>query len=144
PMIFAVDPGVTSAVAIYAGGPTPAVTSLDDPSMDHRKLLIKWAVDTAARRDEPLEFVIEDQYAAIRWVPNKRSGKPEPTIDVPALGWLVRSAVRWAVAAGRYGLEAVRVMPATWQGPMRADAPKIKDRKKLSEKQRARIVVATT
>lgn len=71
-------------MAIYAGGPTPAVADFHSPSLAVMRELLGWCAAKARERDESLMLVIEDQYAQIRWVKNLRTGRLEATIDWPA------------------------------------------------------------
>lgn len=142
-MIVSIDPGETSGVAIYAGGPTPAVADFHSPSLAVMRELLGWCAAKARERDESLVLVIEDQYAQIRWVKNLRTGRLEATIDWPALAKLTRNAERWVVVAEDSGAQIVRLNPTIWKGTMLGLAARERDDgKKLNEKQRATLAVA--
>lgn len=140
-MIGATDPGATTGVAI-SSGVTPAFAKLEDPSVEQVGAILGWAKATAEARGEHLVWVVEDQYATIRMV--RRGGKTVPNINFAAIKSLIRRAEVWAVLAEHLGIQLVRVMPETWQGPMLSTAPKKQGRVELSTKQRSQIVVRQT
>lgn len=140
-MILAVDPGETTALAVYMGA-TPGVTSIADLTPAFALEFLTWARAQADARGEPLTLVIEDQHAVIRWV--RKRGKMQPTIHLPSLISLVRSAEVWVVVAGVLGIPVVRVLASVWQGPMFRGAPDELDGKRLDSKGKARHVVAAT
>lgn len=140
-MIISIDPGVTTGVAIYSGR-KPALSTIKRPTPADADLILDWCQRKAVARAEPLVMLIEDQFVKIHYVRKGSSRKDlKPTIDVPALLTLTRSAELWVVVATIKGIQWRRIKPSVWQGEMLSSAPKTRNGEPLSTKSKATHVV---
>lgn len=134
----AIDPGRATGVALYANSGMPICAKLSDPGATEIFDFCRWLTGHGFTT-----LIVEDQH-----LPRPRivRGQIVWPINWPALKTLILIADRWVCCGELFGLEVVRAKPAEWQGPMLASTPKViqDSGQKLSTKQRAKIVVAST
>lgn len=131
-----IDPGRSTGVAIYANSGMPICAKLDDPSANEILVFCEWLIEHGFTT-----LIVEDQH-----LPRPRivAGKIVWPINWPALKTLILIADRWVCCGELAGMDVERVKPAEWQGTMLASAPKERDGKAQTTKQRAKAVVDAT
>jgi len=128
---IAIDPGKTTGIALYLGGPSsPIVASWVDPTSVEILAFLRWAKGAGFTT-----VVIEDQH-----LPRPRvvRGSIKWRLNWPNLQTLIRGAARWMTCAEIVGMRVEFIKPAEWQGPMLGKSSD------LSTKQLCSKVVAET
>jgi hypothetical protein len=129
-MTVVIDPGRKTGVAIYEGT-TPIVAAFTDATPAEAHDLLSWA---KARGHTHL--VVEDQHAP----------RDPKRFSWPRLMTLVLSAHRWVVIGELLGFVIERPKSSEWQSVMFRPIPThdVDTGKKLTTKQRSKLVVAAT
>jgi hypothetical protein len=127
-MTVVIDPGRCTGVAIYEGA-TPIVAAFVDATPAEAHELLSWAKERGHTH-----LVIEDQHAP----------RDPKRFSWPRLMKLILSAHRWVVIGEMLGFVIERPKPSEWQSVMFRPVRTHENEKKLTTKQRSKLVVAAT